>query len=161
MAVLPTDLRWYTSLDTNSLGGGISTTLVSTGLNGFFDDVDYNEALAGSTAYRCMYIKNESGTDTYTTPEIYIATMTPSPSTYCELGLGSSGLNGTEQSITSEEIAPVGVTFSSPSASLPLALGSDLGPGEYFPIWVKRVVEAEAAGASNDYVVIGLTGDGG
>ncbi len=161
MAVLPTDLRWYTSLDANSLGGGISTTLVSTGINGFFDDVDYPEALAGSTAYRCMYIKNESLTDTYTAPEVYIATLTPSPSTYCELGLGSSGLNGTEQSIVSEEIAPVGVSFVAPSDALPLVLGSDLGPGEYFPIWVKRVVEPEASGASNDYVVIGLRGDGG
>ena len=161
MAVLPTDLRFYESLDANSLGGGISTNLVSTALNAFFDDVDYPEALSGSTAYRLFYIKNESATDTYTGPAIYIAVLTPSTSTYCELGLGTSGLNGTEQSIVSEEIAPVGVAFVAPSEGVPLSLGSDLGPGDYFPVWIKRVVEAEAVGASNDYVVLGLTGDGG
>lgn len=161
MAVLPTDLRFYESLEANSLGGGISTNLVSTGINQFFDDVDYDEALSGSTAYRCFYVKNESGTDTYTGPAIYIAVLTPSFSTYCELGLGTSGLNGTEQTISAEEIAPVGVSFLVPTEGVPLSFGSDLGPGDYFPVWIKRVVSPEAQGASNDYVVLGLTGDGG
>lgn len=160
MAVLPTELKFYQSLDTNSLGGGISAFVVPTGLNLFFDDVDADEAATGSTSYRCFYVKNESATDTYTGAAIYIAVLTPSFSTYCEMGLGTSGLNGTEQSIVSEEIAPVGVSFVAPSAGAPLAI-TDLGPGDYYPIWIKRVVSPLAEGASNDYVVIGLTGDGG
>ena len=160
MAVLPTDLKFYESLDTSSLGGGISTFVVPTGLNLFYDDVDFDEALTGSTSYRCFYVKNENLSDTYTGAAIYIAVRTPSPSTSCELGLGTSGLNGTEQSITAEEIAPVGVNFFATSEGSPLAIG-DLGPNEYYPVWIKRIVAPEAAGASNDYVVIGLTGDGG
>jgi hypothetical protein len=76
------------------------------------------------------------------------------------LGLGTSGLNGTEQSITAEEIAPVGVTFFTTSAASPLIIG-DLAAGDHYPIWIKRIVQPEAQGASNDYVVIALTGDGG
>lgn len=160
MAVLPTDLKFYESLDTDSLGGGISTFVVPTGLNLFYDDVDVDEATTGSTAYRCFYVTNENATDTYTGAAIYISVRTPSFSTYCELGLGTSGLNGTEQSITAEEIAPVGVNFFATSEGTPLAIG-DLAAGDHYPIWIKRVVEPLAEGASNDYVVIGLTGDGG
>lgn len=160
MAVLPTDLKFYESLETDSLGGGISTFVVPTGLNLFYDDVDYDEALAGSTSYRCFYVTNESATDTYTGAGIYIATRSPSLSTNCELGLGTSGLNGVEQVITAEEIAPVSVNFFATSVGTPLVIG-DLAAGEHYPIWIKRIVAPEAEGASNDYVVIGLTGDGG
>jgi hypothetical protein len=160
MAVVPTDLKFYQSLDTDSLGGGISTFVVPTGLNLFYDDVDLPEALSGSTAYRCFYVKNENATDTYTGAEIYISVRTPSLSTNCELGLGTSGLNGTEQSITAEEIAPVGVNFFTTSAAVPLSIGN-LAAGDHYPIWIKRIVQPEAQGASNDYVVIALTGDGG
>ena len=160
MAVLPTDLKFYLSLDADSLGGGISTFVVPTGLNLFYDDVDQPEAQTGSTAYRCFYISNDNATDTYTGAAIYISVRTTSESTNCELGLGTSGLNGTEQSITAEEIAPVGVNFFATSVGTPLAIG-DLAAGDYYPIWIKRIVQPEAQGASNDYLVIALTGDGG
>lgn len=160
MPVLATDLKFYQSLDTDSLGGGINSFVVPTGLNLFYDDVDYDEAVTGSTSYRCLYVKNESATDIYAGSAIYVSTRTPSFSTSVELGLGTSGLNGDEQSISAEEIAPVGVTFLPTSEGTPLSMG-DLGIGEYYPVWMKRIVSPEAFGASNDYVVLGLTGDGG
>lgn len=160
MPVLATDLKFYQSLDTDSLGGGINSFVVPTGLNLFYDDVDFDEAVTGSTAYRCFYVKNESQTDIYVGASIFVATPTPSFSTSIEMGLGTSGLNGTEQSIVAEEIAPVGVVFVATSAGSPLLIG-DLGIDEYYPIWIKRIVAPEAVGASNDYVVLGLTGDGG
>lgn len=160
MAVVPTDLKFYQSLDTDSLGGGISTFVVPTGLNLFYDDVDLTEATTGSTSYRCFYVTNENATDTYTAANIYVSVRTPSLSTYCELGLGTSGLNGVEQSIAAEEIAPVGVVFSTTSEGSPIVIG-DLAAGDHYPIWIKRVVLPEAQGAANDYVVLALTGDGG
>jgi len=160
MAVVATELKWFQSIDTDSLGGGISTFVVPTGLNLFYDDVDLDEATTGSTAYRCFYVKNENATDTYTGAAIYVSVRTPSLSTNCEIGLGTSGLNGTEQSITAEEIAPVGVNFFATSEATPLAIG-DLAAGDHYPVWIKRIVQPEAQGASNDYVVLALTGDGG
>ena len=160
MPVLATDLKYYQSLANDSLGLGISAQIVPTGLNLFFSDVDLDEATTGSVVYRCFYVKNESADSTLTEAKIYVATRTPSPSTTCELGLGTSGLNGTEQEITSETVAPVGVVFSTAGVEAPLNL-PDLGPGDYHAIWIKRIVNPNAVGASNDFVTLAIGGDGG
>jgi hypothetical protein len=160
MAVLPEDIKYYESLEADSLGGGISAAIVPTGLNLYYDDVPYQEATDGSTAYRCFYVKNTNATDTLGATVIYIEVRTNNPSTACELGLGSSGLNGTEQVITGENISPVGVTFFSTSQPTPLPIG-DLLAGEYYPIWIKRIVNSEATGVSVDSVTLAVDGDGG
>jgi len=160
MAVLPEDIKYYKSVDVDSLGGAISLQVVPTGLNLYYNDVDYQEATDGSTAYRCFYVKNTHATDTFSTAIIYIEVRTNNPTTSCELGLGSSGLDGDEQSITGENIAPVGVTFFSTSQPTPLAIG-DLLAGEYYPVWIKRIVNPEASGVAVDSVVRAVDGDGG
>lgn len=160
MAVLPSDIAYKQSLDTDSLGGGISSNVVPTGLNLYFGDVDQAEAETGSTAYRCFYVENNSALDTLLNTILYISVRTPSPSTFCELGLGTSGLNGVEQSISDESIAPVGVTFFATSEAQPLNIGA-LGPGEFYPVWIKRVVQPEAVGAANDNVILAVKGNGG
>ena len=91
---------------------------------------------------------------------MYISARTPNPSTSCELGLGTAGLNGVEQSITSENIAPAGVSFFATSDVSPLVMG-DLAPGDYYPVWVKRLVTPEAQGSASDNVIITIGGDGG
>ena len=48
--------------------------------------------------------------------KILIVTNTPSTDTSIEIALGSSAVNGTEQTIANENTAPTGVTFSSPSS---------------------------------------------
>ena len=160
MAVLPEDIKYYESVDVDSLGGAISISVVPTGLNLYYNDVAYQEATDGSTAYRCFYVKNTNATDTLGATVIYIEVRTNNPSTSCELGLGSSGLNGDEQSITGENIAPVGVTFFSTSQPTPLSIG-DLAAGEYYPVWIKRVVNSEASGVSVDSVTLAVDGDAG
>ena len=47
---------------------------------------------------------------------IWIASNTPSADTTIEIALGSSAVNGTEQTIANESTAPTGVTFSAPSS---------------------------------------------
>ena len=47
---------------------------------------------------------------------IWIASNTPSADTTIEIALGSSAINGTEQTIANENTAPTGVTFSAPSS---------------------------------------------
>lgn len=158
MAVLPKDLKYFQSISTDSLGGAISGIVVPTGLNLYFSDVDEQEAQTGSTAYRCMYVKNDNILDTLFNAQIFVAVRTPSPSTYVELGLGSSGKNGVEQTISDESIAPVGVLFFPTSSTQPLMLG-DLLPGDFYPIWIQRNVLPEAVGAANDNVIFAIQGD--
>jgi hypothetical protein len=157
MSIDASDLRYFESLDADSLGGDISAVPVSSTLNVFYDAVGDTEAKVGSTAYRCLYVKNES-LDILTAANVYVHGITPSPSTHIEMGLGTSGMNLAEQSITAEEIAPIGVVFSAPTEGGPLPVG-DRNPDDYHAIWLKRVVQAEAVGTSNDNVVLGFSGD--
>ncbi len=136
----------------------MSVTPVPTGLGLFFDNVGTAEAQAGSVAYRCFYIQNDNSTDTLVNAKIYIGSRTPSPSTDCELGLGTSGLNGTEQEIVSEEVAPVGVVFAATGEGSELVMAS-LAPGDFYPVWVKRTVQANAVGNPTDNITMVVTGD--
>lgn len=60
------------------------------------------------------------------------------------MGLGTSAVNGTEQTISDESTTPSGVSFSSPAskaAGLPLG---NLPAGQWKAVWLKRVVSASA-----------------
>lgn len=160
MAVLPSDLRFYQSLSNDSLGGGISTLLVPQGINLFFNDIDEEESEEGSVAYRCFYFKNDSLTEAMVNAGMFIYSRTPNPNTYCELGLGTSGVNGVEQTIESESIAPAGVSFFATGAAAQLPMGAIPAEGHY-PIWIKRVCTPNAPFTANDNVIITITEDGG
>jgi hypothetical protein len=157
MAISPSELKYYKSIDLDSLGGGISGDVVPTGLNLFYDEVELPEATTGSTAYRCVYVKNLSS-DILTAANVYIHSVTPSPSTSIEMGLGTAGTNVAEQSIAGESIAPIGVTFFSPVRDSPMLLPDSLNSGDYHAIWLKRIVAPNAIGATNDNVVLGFAG---
>lgn len=60
--------------------------------------------------------------------------------------------------INSEIVPPTGIVFQSPSFDDPLAI-SDLRPGEYMPIWMKRVVEASTSPIENDGFRLRLRGE--
>ena len=161
MALSPEDITFYQSIETESLGGAISAVIVPTGLNLYFNDVDIDEATAGSTAYRCFYIKNDSAIDTFSDGEIYISVLTDSPSTHCELGLDiDAGLNGVAQIISDEGVPPTNVTFSAYTEGAPLLFGVPMAPGEFYPVWIKRVTAPNAVGAVNDSAVLAARGVG-
>ena len=160
MAVVTDDVVFYQSISADSLGGAIDTIRVPQSLNLYFNEVELEEAQTGSVAYRCFYVQNDNATDTLTAAEIFISVLTPNPNTFCELGLGTAGLNGTEQTVSGENIAPVGVTFDATDTSTPLVIG-DLAAGDNFPIWIRRTVEAQAFGQSSDQVIVTVRGDGG
>lgn len=157
MSIDADDLKYYESLDVDSLGGDISGTVVSSAIDLFYNGVPDTEAVVGSTKYRCFYVKNES-LDILAAANVYISGVTPSPSTHVELGLGTAGINLAEQSITSEDIAPIGVSFVGYTQESPLAIG-DMNPDDYHAIWMKRVVAAEAVGVTTDSVTLGFAGD--
>src|SRR5687767_6913992 len=95
-----------------SLGGVISSTDMPADI---FDDVSSAESTAGDTEYRCIYIKNNHGSLTLTTPVIWIQANTASADTTIEIGVGSAAVNGTEQTVGNESTAPGSVTFSTPT----------------------------------------------
>lgn len=162
MPITSTDIQYRLSggaANSNPLTslGGVKSS-VQVGSN-FFDDVPSAEAAAGSVEYRCFYIHNAHATESYLDPcKVWISANTPSATTNIEIGLGTSGLNATEQTVASETTAPVGVAFSSPAS---FAAGLSLGTipaGQHYAIWVKRTVNAGTS-AVVDTATLSVQGD--
>ena len=144
-----------------SLGGAISTTQASSTANELFDIVTGNEASAGSTEYRCIYIKNDNATLTLFSTLVFIETNTPSTDTTVEIALGTSAIDGTEQTIADETTAPSGTSFSTAAnEGAALSIG-DIPAGEHKAIWIKRIVSASASAYDADGVTIRVKGDTG
>ena len=155
MAIVSTDIQYRLSGGSSnsdpaaSLGGVKSSTAASN----YFDDVSSAEASAGDTEYRCVYVHNNHGTLSLIGAKVFIQTNTPSSATDVAIGLGSSAINGTEQTVADESTAPTGVSFSAPTTFAGgLALG-DLAAGAHKAVWVRRTVNAGAAAYADSFTL--------
>lgn len=166
MPITSTDLKFHLSggaanSDPNAaLGGAISTTqIVDATVANLFDNVGSAESAAGDTEYRCFYVKNTHATLTLQAAKVYIQTNTPSADTSAEIGLGTSAVNGTEQTIANESTAPSAVTFSTAAGSGNALSIGNIPAGQHKAIWLKRIVNAAAAAYNSDSVIIRVEGD--
>lgn len=132
-----------------STGGAMSSTQVSTSLNGLFDQVSSAEALAGDIEYRCIYVTN-TGTTTAQSAKIWIQANTPSADTTVAIALDGNGKNATAEVEADESTAPSGESFTEPAnEGAALTLG-DLAQNDYYPVWIRRTVSAAAAATASD-----------
>jgi len=139
-----------------SLGGIKSSTVVSTAVDALFDAVAAADALAGDVEYRCIYLHNANGADLMTAARVWVAANTPLAGTTLDIGVGTSALNGTEQTVANENTAPAGVSFSAPStAGTGLALGN-IPFGQHRAIWLRRTVNAGSGSSANDTWSLGF-----
>lgn len=166
MPITSTDLKFHLSggaanSDPNAaLGGAISTTqIVDATVANLFDNVGSAESAAGDTEYRCFYVKNTHATLTLQAAKVYIQTNTPSADTSAEIGLGTSAVNGTEQTVANESTAPSAVTFSTAAGSGNALSIGNIPAGQHKAIWLKRIVNAAAAAYNSDSVIIRVEGD--
>ena len=155
MAIVSTDIQYRLSGGSSnsdpaaSLGGVKSSTAASN----YFDDVSSAEASAGDTEYRCVYVHNNHGTLSLIGAKVFIQANTPSSDTDVAIGLGSSAINGTEQTVANESTAPTGVSFSAPTTFAGgLAIG-DLAAGAHKAVWVRRTVNAGAAAYADSFTL--------
>lgn len=166
MPVATSDIKFYLSgggsnADPNAaLGGAISATeVVDASLHNLFDAVNGTEATSGDTEYRCIYVKNTHGSLTWLSVAAWISSNTPSTDDTIDIGLGTSAVGGTEQTVANENTAPSGVSFSAPSSfGTGLSIG-DLASGQWKAIWVRRTVNASAAAYNADAATLSLQGD--
>ena len=155
MAIVSTDIQYRLSggasnSDTALSLGGVKS---STAASNYFDDVSSTEASAGDTEYRCVYVHNNHGTLSLIGAKVFIQTNTPSSDTDIAIGLGSSAINGTEQTVADESTAPSGVSFSAPTTFAGgLAIG-DLAAGAHKAVWVRRTVNAGAAAYADSFIL--------
>lgn len=167
MPIIADDIKFFLSGGTSntdgdaSLGGAISTTEVSPSVNELFDVVSGNEAQSGDTEYRCVYIKNDHPSLTLFGALVFIQNNTDSTDTSAEIALGSSAIDGVEQTIANEGAEPTSTTFDTAAGeSNALEIG-DIPAGEHKAVWVKRIVSAGAAAFNSDGMTIGVKGDTG
>lgn len=160
MAVLSSDIKLYTSINAG-LGGAITgVEIVTNVLNNLFDDVSAIESRDGSVEYRCFYVRNTSATDTLISGLIEIVSDTANVNTLIEIGIGNATVNGVEQTIVSENVPPIGVTFTATEGVQLLlsAGGGELAPNAYKGIWIRRTVTGGAVATTNDTAVLRVTG---
>ena len=100
---------------------------------------------------------NNHGTLALQNAEVEIQTDTPNADSDIEIALGTSAVNGTEQSVADESTAPTGVTWES-AVSTPLSIGN-IPAGEHKAIWIKRVISAAASAYNNDSAVLNVSGE--
>lgn len=154
MAIIATDIKYYLSggaanaTPASSLGGArsTSTTLVdNTGAN-LFPDAAGSETLAGSTAYLCLFVRNENGTVTFQNVKFYVSQNSDSTEDEIDIAIGSVAKNTTEITVANINTAPAGgITFSHPSTYAGGLTIVDLAPNDYFPIWFRRTINASLA----------------
>ena len=138
-----------------SLGGAKSSTEAGSNL---LDPVSSAEALAGGIEYRCYYVHNAHATLTLENAVAWIQANTPSADTTLDIGVGTSAVNDTEQTVANENTAPTGITFvAAVNEAGSVALGN-IPPSQHGAVWVRRTVNAGAA-ASNDTATLTAKGD--
>lgn len=134
-----------------SLGGAISSTaVVDNTLNNLWDDVSGTETNDGDTEYRCFYIRNSHGSLTATTTTIWVNSNTTSASTTIDIGVGTSAVNGTEQTVVDESTAPSGVSFSAPTTYATGLLLGNLPTTQHRAVWARRTVTAAGSAQASD-----------
>jgi len=134
-----------------SLGGAKSSVQFTP--NAIFDDVSSAEAASGDAEYRCFYVHNAHATLTLLGAKIWIQSQTSSADTDIAIALGGEGLNGTAETVGAEGTAPTGETFSQPTSFAGGLTIGDLAPGDHYPIWIRRTVNASAAGATDAWTI--------
>jgi len=140
---------------TLSLGGYRGSEISEDTIRSVFDHVASSESLSGDTEYRCIAIRNES-LSTQSNVKVWIESNTSSSDTYIEIGIEapSAQPDGYCQSVTSESISPVGVSFSSSCTNYATGLSiGDMESGEIYFIWIKRVVKSGARPAYDSFSI--------
>lgn len=136
--------------------GGIITSGL---LNNLWLDVASAESAAGSVKYRCVYIRNINVATTWTNPKVWISALTTSADDEVDIGLGSSAVNGTEQTIANENTAPTSVTFSRPTTKGTGLSLTNIPATQHKAIWIRRTVNASAAQNNNNFYILSYEGE--
>jgi hypothetical protein len=156
MAIVSTDILYRLSggasnaVQAASLGGAKSSTAASASI---FDDVSASESSAGDVEYRCVYVHNAHATLSLDNAVAWLPVNTPSTSTLVEVGVGTSAVNGTEQTVADENTAPAGITFvAGANKAGGVALGN-IPAGQHRAVWLRRTITAGAAAASDSFTM--------
>lgn len=171
MPILSTDIKFLLSwgnsnIDPNAaLGWIISTTEVTNNtLNNLFDDVSWSEHAAGSTNYRCVYVKNGSAETAYNV-RIYIQSNTTAIDDTINIGKDLAWVgNGTStwvaDTILNESTAPDPVVTFTTAVDYANAITLwTMTAGQVYWVWIKRIVSSWTTSQANNTAVLNVSLD--
>lgn len=153
-----------TSTPAASLGKYVSTTVMSAGANGLFDDISGDENAASTVDYRCVFVLNNHASLSLTSAVVYLsadvaggATVTIATDNIAASAKASASAQAAQ--IANETTAPTGVSaFSAPTTKAAgLSLGT-IAAGQVKAFWVKRTA-ANSAALASDGVTFAVAGD--
>ncbi len=138
---------------TSVLGGQISSAPLTETQGILLPDVTLAEATSGITHYACICIKN-TGAAAIANAGVYLSSVVTASNIY--IAKGFTGKNSTtEQTIAGNTTAPTGsLVFTKPLYSYSALRVGLLNPGDFYHLWLKRVVAANAPGSANDYIIL-------
>ena len=156
MAVTPSDLKLFKT--SNNLGGAITATQASGG--NVYDAFTGDETAAGTTEYACVYVQNDSAQTAFSVG-VYVNSETSHAGANAAIGLGSSAVNGTEQTVANKNAAPAGVSFSEANGDANALSIGDIPAGHHKAVWIRMVIGAGTAAKNNYTIQIGIKADTG
>lgn len=157
MAIQSTDIIYRLSggsanTDPAASLGGVKSSTAVTGST-ILDTVLAAEGAAGDIEYRCVYVHNNHGTLSLDNAVVWLQSSTLGTDQAIALALGSSAVNGTEQTVADEDTAPTAVTFSTPaSKGAGISLGN-IPAGQHRAVWIRRTVTAGAPASSSSFTI--------
>lgn len=144
-----------------SLGGVVSSnTLTDASDNNLFDDVTGDEASSGDTEYRCIALQNDNGSITLKNSKLWFTTNTTSGDDTLNIALAATGLNTQPETLSDESTAPSGgESFSAPASKAAGLSVGNVPNGQYYPIFVQRVVSGSASAVNGNSAILKWEGD--
>ena len=141
-----------------SLGGWVSTTEVSTAINGLFRAVGETERVAGITLYRSIAVVNTQTNSVFYDWESVLAYLSENASDGISwaIGFDPQGVHETAELFSAisadEETAPAGVTFASPDSvdASPMVGGETIPGGSGRIIHLRLTVDPGASAKTTD-----------
>lgn len=155
------------SSGTTSLGGFVSSTALTAGLNTLFPDVTGAQNQAGYTDYRCVFVYNSNSANGYTSAVVYLSGGDPVGGAVVSIAVDTTAASAlTSASAQADTIAngttaPTAIgSWSAPtSAGAGLSLGT-VGVGQVKAVWVRREVSGVTA-LSGEAIALAVSGNTG
>jgi hypothetical protein len=172
VGAVTSDLKWRLSTQSgsagnttastpaDSIGKWISTTdVVDASVENLFANVSRADAGTGKAYYRCLFLYNAHATGAMHDAVVWIASQLAGGGDV-SIGLDPAGVvaagSGSAQAAAPADqyTEPAGVTFSNPtSQEAALAVG-DLDAGECAAVWLRLIVQADAAAVDLDNALL-------
>ncbi|MCU7836536.1 MAG: hypothetical protein KZQ83_14965 [gamma proteobacterium symbiont of Taylorina sp.] len=122
------------SFDSATHSAGSDTLTATNPLTNLFSDTTAQESTSGYTDHRCIYLPNDGDVTSILDISLPVSDTLES----FKIGFDGGGVDATAVTIADEFTPPAGVTFTAPSASVPLNV--TLTAGQKIAVWIERTL---------------------